>query len=236
MSEKKAYIRPGMNVDCLVEVSEQKRELDVRKSQVYELDDKVMIISQTTPPILPSFKGRGIDVTYVNDKDGMRIGISGKISRIVDDYKLSSSEKVGAVFLSNLTEEKQHNLRFAFRVRPPQTHKLILYNSQKETLEIVNISATGVRFSHDMTREYKVGQKINMYLDHEQVFYELKGRVVRKKLGRSEGRDKIEYVSVQFFDLDYRVEEKLYKIVRKIELQKRSNILRVRGDAGSKTT
>jgi hypothetical protein len=235
MSGKKTYIRPGMNVDCVLDVCEQERGLDVRRSQVYELDDAVMIISQTTPPILPSFKGRRIEVTCVNNNDDMRVGISGKISRIVDDYKLSSSERVGAVFLSSLTEEKQHNLRFAFRVRPPQAHKLILYNSQKETLEIVNISATGVRFSHDMTREYKVGQKINMYLGHEQVFYELKGRVVHKGFGRSERRNKIEYVSVQFLDLDYRVEEKLYKIVRKIELQKGSSILRVRGDASPKT-
>lgn len=219
MSKKKTYIRVGMNVDCVFEVREQKRKLDVRKSQVYEHSDKAMIISQTTPPILPSFIGRGIAVTYVNNKEAMRLGISGKVSRIVDDYKLSSSEKVGAVFLSDLSEEKQHNLRFAFRVRPPETYKLILYNSRKETLRIVDISATGVRFSHDMTREYEVGQQIKMYLGHEQAFYELKGHVVRKVLGRSENRDKIEHVAVQFLDLEYRDEDELYNLVRQIERQ-----------------
>ena len=225
MSKKKAHIKSGVNVDCVLEVCEQERVLDVRKSQVYELNDKVLIISQTTPPILSSFKGRSLSVTYVNNKDGIRMGISGKISRIVDDYKLSSSEKVRAVFLSDLTEEKQHNLRFAFRVRPPKTYKLILYNSHKETLGLVDISAIGVQFSHDMTREYKVGQQVKMYLGHEQAFYELKGRVVRKELDRSERRDKIEYVAVQFFDLDYRAEEELYRIVRNIEFHKGSNIL-----------
>ena len=225
MSKKKAYIRPGTNVDCVVEVSEQKSELDVRKSQVYEHSDKVMIISQTTPPILPSFKGRRIAVTYMNDNVSMRLSISGKIFRIVGDYKLSSSEKAMAVFLSDLSEEKQHNLRFAFRVRPPETYKLILYNSQKETLGIVDISATGVRFSHEMTREYKVGQQMKMYLGHEQAFYELKGLVVRKAFGKSEKGNKIEHVAVRFLDLDYRVEEELYRIVRNIDRQKRLNTL-----------
>ena len=39
MPEKEAYIRPGMNVDCVVEAVEHDRVLDVRKSQVYERND-----------------------------------------------------------------------------------------------------------------------------------------------------------------------------------------------------
>ena len=236
MSGGKAYIRPGMNVDCLLSVYEQGSGLDVRRSQVYELYDTVMIISQTNQHILPSYIGRGIEITCVNKKEGIRIGISGKISRIVDNYELSSSEKVGAVFLSNLSEEKQYNLRFAFRVSPSQAHELILRNSQEETLEIVNISATGVKFSHDMASEYKRGQIIKLYLSYEKAFYELKGRVVSKKPGRSERLGKVEYVSVKFLDLGYRVEEKLYKIVRKIELQKGSSGLEVRGNIGPEST
>jgi len=225
MSNKKSYIRTGMNVDCVVEVCEQKRELDVRKSQVYEHSDKVMIISQTTPPILPSSKGRRIAVTYVNNKEGIRMGLSGKISRIVDDYQLSSSERVRAVFLSDLSEEKQHNLRFAFRVRLPEAYKLILYNSQRETLGILDISAIGIRFSHDMTRENKVGQQMKMYLGHEQAFYELKGRVVRKELGSDEKRNIIEHVAVRFLDIDYRIEEEVHRIVRDIDRKNGLNIL-----------
>jgi len=214
-----------MNVDCVVEAREHERVLDVRKSLVYDLDDKVMIISQTTPLILPSLKGRRIDVTYVIHKENIRMGLSGKISRIVNDYQCSSSEKVGAVFLSDLSEEMHHNLRFAFRVRPPKTYKLILYNSQKETLGIMDISAIGVRFSHDMTCEYKVGQEMKMYLGHEQAFYELKGRVVRRELGSGEEHNKIEYVAVQFLDIGYRIEEEVHRIIRNIERQKTSNIL-----------
>ena len=89
----------------------------------------------------------------------------------------------------------------------------------------MDISAIGVRFSHDMTREYKVGQQMKMYLGHEQAFYELKGRVMRKELASSQKCDKIEYVALQFFDINCRIEEELHRIVRKIERQKPSNVL-----------
>jgi hypothetical protein len=214
-----------MNVDCVVATREHERQLDVRKSLVYDVDDKVMIIAQTTPPILPSFKGRSIDVTYVIHEESLRRGLSGTISRIVDDYQSSSSEKVGAVYLSDLSEGKQYNLRFAFRVKPSETYKLVLYNGQKETLGIEDISAIGVRFSHDMTREYNVGQQLMMYLGFEQAFYPLKGMVVRKVLGKSENRNKIEFVAVRFHDIEYRVEEELHKIVRNIERERGLNIL-----------
>jgi len=221
MSEKRPYIRPGMNVDCVLAIKEHERQLDVRKSLVYDLDNKVIIIAQTTPPILPSLKGRKIDVTYVIHKESLRMGLSGTISRIVDDYQSSSSEKLGAVYISDLSEEIHHNLRFAFRVKPPKTYKLILYNDQKETLGIIDISALGVLFFHDLKCDYKLGQQMMMYLGHEQAFYPLRGRVVRRERGGGEKRNKIEYVAVQFFDMDYHIEEELHRIVRNIERQKR---------------
>ncbi|MBW1800702.1 MAG: PilZ domain-containing protein, partial [Deltaproteobacteria bacterium] len=132
---------------------------------------------------------------------------------------------VAAIVLSDLSEERRHNLRFAFRVRPPADFDLTMYNSHKEDIKVVDISAIGVRFSHDLVREYKVGQEIKMYLGYEQAFYELKAQVVRKETGIGEGRNEIEYVAVQFLDIDYRIEEELFKIVRRIEFQQTSNRL-----------
>ena len=105
MSKKKAVIRPGLNVDCVIKVNENQKMVDVRKSQVYDLDDNIMIISQTDPEILSSLKGHRIAITYVSQEDGQRMGLSCRISRVVTDYRLSSSEKVGAVYLSDLSEE-----------------------------------------------------------------------------------------------------------------------------------
>lgn len=222
MSKSKTYIRPGMNIICVVDLYEQKRETDVRKSQVYEHNDEAMIISQTTPPILPSFKGRRIAVTYLNTENRVRLSVSGAISQIVNDYELSSSDRVGAVFLSDLSEEREHNLRSAYRVRPPKSYKLVMFNRHKETLAIVDISATGVRFAHDMTRKYKIGQEIKLYLGHDNAFYELKGQIVRKMRGKYK---KIEQVAVKFIDVDYRVEDELYSIIRNIERRNDLNVL-----------
>lgn len=223
MVKKESFIKPGMNVDCVVKLNEDKKVIDVRKATVFDLDNKIMIISQATPAIPPSFKGHRITITHVNKEDNIRIGLSGKIFRIVDDYMLSSSERVGAIYLSDLSEEKKDNMRFAYRVRPPENCGLTLYNSQQEPLEVIDISGLGVRFSHNLTREYKVDQELKLYLGFDQVFYELKARVVRKDAGAGAQLNKFEYVAVQFLDLDYRTAEELYRIVRKIDIKKRSN-------------
>jgi hypothetical protein len=220
MLRKKALIRPGMNVDCVVRMSDGDKSVDVRRSKVLDMDEKKMIISQTTPAILPSFYGNRIVVTYVNHNQYTRMGLSGKVLRIVDDYRLSSAEKAGAIILGDLSEEKQYNLRFGYRVRPPEGFDLTLLNDQKERLKVIDISALGVRFSHGKTREYNVGQEIKLYLGYDKAFYELKARVVRKEANGGGKGDKIEYVAMQFLDLDYRKEEELHKIVRGIDLQK----------------
>jgi hypothetical protein len=110
MVKKEFFIKPGMNVDCVMKVNEEKKVIDVRKTNVFDLDDKIMIISQATPAIPPSFKGHRIEITHVNKEDNIRIGLSGKIVQIVDDYMLSSSERVEAIYLSDLSEEKQYNM------------------------------------------------------------------------------------------------------------------------------
>jgi hypothetical protein len=47
--------------------------------------------------------------------------------------------------------------------------------------------------------------------------------VVRKEAGTGVQLNKFEYVAVQFLNLDYRTAEELYRVVRKIEVQKSSN-------------
>ncbi|MFC1823536.1 PilZ domain-containing protein [Thermodesulfobacteriota bacterium] len=222
MAEKEAFIRPGMNVDCVVKVNEARKSVDIRKAKVFDIDSKTMVLSQTTPAMPTSLMGQTLVVTRVSCQDNVRIGLSGKITGIVNDYQLSSSDKVDAITLSELSEEKQHNLRFAYRIRPAENCGLTLYNSQKEAIEVIDISAHGVRFSHDLTREYFIDQKMNLYIGFEQTFYELTAQVVRKERDSGLKRNNIEYVAVQFIDLDYRVEEELYKIVRNIEILKTS--------------
>jgi len=223
MTKEEIFIKPGMNVDCVLKVNEDKKAIDVRKATVFNLDNDIMIISQVTPAIPPYFNEQRIAITHVNKENNIRIGLTGKIFRIADDYMLSSSEKVGAIYLSDLSEESQYNMRFAYRIRPLENCGLTLYNNQQMPLDVIDISGLGVRFSHSLKNEYKVGQEIKLYLDFDHAFFELKARVVRKEAGASPQLNKFEYVAVQFLDLNYRTAGELYRIVRKIEAQKNAN-------------
>ena len=129
---------------------------------------------------------------------------------------------VEAIYLSDLSEEKHYNMRFAYRIRPPENCGLTLYNSQLKPLEVIDISSLGVRFCRDLTGEYKVNQELKLHLRFDHAFYELKARVVRKEPGTGEKLNELEYVAAQFLELDYRTAEDLYKIIRKIEVKKSS--------------
>jgi hypothetical protein len=225
MAENTPSISRGMLVDCIVTVDEDKRSIDVRRAKVFRVDAKGVILSQTNPAIPESAKGSKLVVTFLDAKNN-RMGFSAVISQITTHYQLSAEHKVGAVLLTNLTEEKQQNLRMAFRVRLAENTGLTLYNSQKEALEMIDLSGSGARFTHDLKNEYKVGQRIKLYLGYERVFYELKAEVVRK--GDSSGAEvkNREQVAVRFLDLDLRTEDEIYKMVRNIEIRKASPVVK----------
>ncbi|MCP4715041.1 MAG: PilZ domain-containing protein [Deltaproteobacteria bacterium] len=217
MDACKAMIRPGLSVDCAVRVDEQNNVIDVRKATVYDALEKVMILSQPSPRLLPSYVGKRIGITYIDEKTHLRMGQSGKIDKIIKDYVLAKAHNVEAVFLEGLSELKQYNLRFAYRVRPPEDFEVNLYSHTRELLEIIDVSALGVKFSHSMEQKYEIDQSIKLYLGYEQVFHELKGRVVRKESGIGATLKKFEYVAVQFLDLDTHIEEELRRMIRGIE-------------------
>jgi hypothetical protein len=221
MAEITPSISRGMLVDCILKVDEDKRSIDVRRAKVFRVDPKGVIISQTNPAIPASAKGSKLVVTFLDAKNH-RMGFTAVISQITTEYQLTAEHKVGAILLTNFTEEKQQNLRMAFRVRLAENTDMTLYNSQKEALEVLDLSGSGARFSHDLKNEYKVGQQIKLYLGYERVFYELKAQVVRK--GDPSGAEvkNREQVAVKFLDLDLRTEGAIYKIVRSIEVRKAS--------------
>jgi len=221
MAEKSPSVLPGMIVDCIVNAEEDKRSIDVRRANVFHADAKSVILSQTTPAIPTSSKGIRLVVTFLDTKRN-RIGFSGMISQIMTDYQLSIEEKVGAILLSDLTDEKLHNLRSAFRVTLGKNSGLTLYNSQKERLEVIDLSGHGARFSHDLKNEYRIGEQIKLYLGYERAFYELKAKVVRKMDTYRPGVKNREQVGVKFIELDLRIENEIFRIVRNIEIRKTS--------------
>lgn len=208
-------IRPGTKVECAVKIDEVNEEIDVRQAVIYDSFEDEIIMSQTTPELLSPFAGKRIAVTYIEGKDNVRKGLSGKVNKIIKDYKLSSSQTVPAIVLTELSDLKEYNIRLLYRVRPPEESDIKLSTSDNEMLEIVDISVSGVKFCHSQSWKLKVNQEIKLCLKLHDEPHEVSARVVRKEEGQH--TRKVEYVAVQFLGLSKHSEDELAKTVREIE-------------------
>jgi len=90
----KHLIRPGTQVECAVRIDEGKQEIDLRNALVYDSLDNKIILSDTDPQLLRSYVGKRIAATYIDRSNKTRMGVSGKINKILKNYA-SSIKSVG---------------------------------------------------------------------------------------------------------------------------------------------
>ncbi len=212
-------LRPGIRAECVISLDEQRNKVDVRNVMVYDSSAEELVISQTSPRLLPSIVGKRIAVTYVDHNVNVRYGVTGKVEKIIKNYRLSSSQTVAAVILTELSLLKEYNIRMSYRVRSSEDSPVILTTNYDEQLEIIDISASGVKFAHKKIREFKKDQVITLLLRLQIKTHEVKARVVRKEQGK--GIRDIEFVAVQFLNISKKLEDQLARKVREIERQNR---------------
>ena len=82
-------------------------------------------------------------------------------------------------------------------------------------MEIIDISASGVKFSCGHSWESKINDEIKLSLRLGDKRYEVDARIVRTDQGKH--RRKIEYVAVQFLKLRENLQDELARAIREIE-------------------
>ena len=202
--EKLADIKPGMSVNIVLNVDIDKEITDVRNAIVYDVNDAEVMISQTNPPFTRYYIGKGITVTYlVKRKEGpCRIGFSAKVTGILNDYNLYSSNTVQAVKILKDSALKVYDLRMHYRVNPTSESGIHLFVGN-EKVNLLDISMGGARFSHPIDSPIELGVMIKMILiiDLERFDIEAKSVNVWHPSDAARLAD-LEYVSVQFFKMD----------------------------------
>lgn len=198
-------IRPGMRVDIVVSTDFVKELTDVRRAVVYEIDKKRIVLSQSSPPLTRYYLNRGMVLTYiVAGKEGpIRVGVFCKLTDIVP-YRIASDEPVQAVVMNVKSGAELQNLRMHFRVRPRSDQNLAVY-LENERANIVDISVGGAMLSHSDSRPYKVHDRIETSIVIDGERFEFVSLVLRVWRPYMDQRQRIEYVSVQFLDMDRRL-------------------------------
>ena len=202
--EKLVDIRPGMSVNVVLNVDVDEEIADVRNAVVYDVDGVEIILSQTNPPFTKYYIGTEITVTYLvkRKESPSRIGFSGKVINILNDYSLHSSKTVQAINIVRKSELKTYDLRMHYRVSPKSNSGIHLYVGGEE-VNLLDISMGGARFCHPRDNPIEPGVMIKMILTVDLERFDIEAKTVNVWYPSEAGsRADLEYVSLQFSKLD----------------------------------
>ncbi len=201
---KLVEIRPGMNVNIIAHVDINEEKTDVINAIVYDVDDVRIILSQTTPPLPEFYIGKEITVTYLARKEDelSRIGFTGEIIKVLNDYQLYSSQTVQAISVLRQGGFKAYDLRMHYRVKPKWDSGVDIY-LEGEKVNIIDISMGGARICHVKKNPIKTGTAIAISLSIDRQKFVMEATALDVWYPHeSDRKTDLEYITVQFQKLD----------------------------------
>lgn len=195
VSEK---LRPGLSINLIFDVLSPFLAM---KSSLYDVRGSRVIISQTSPPILPSHVGEEVSISFVTKNKGQRVtryGFSARVIKLIPNYEIFSSQRVPAVELEQKSDVKEINRRAMFRITPTRNSKIKIMLGN-ETVDIVDISLGGAKIKHAMGRVLEPNEEIRLTLIIEYRKFTVPSRVIRvDQIRNSVNSHAAQLVSVQF--------------------------------------
>ncbi len=197
-------VNPGMSVNIVADVNVDKETTEVRNAIVYDVNGTTLLLSQTNPPFTKYHISNEIAVTYVaKSREGVgRIGFVAKLTGIVDNYNLSGSSIVQALAVLRKSRLKAYDLRMHYRVCPRSYSGINLHIGQ-ERISPIDISMGGARFCHSKDHPTESRTIIKLILELDADKFDIEAKTISVWYITEAGRrTDLEYVSVQFMNLD----------------------------------
>ena len=172
-------IKPGIMVEINLDPSSA--SVDPLKAVIYDVRGKHLVLSQTSPPLLPPPPKDPVDISYIIRKgnSARRLGFSALVSGFGDDYELSSGMRVPTVIVEMKNDPEETSFRKGFRTRTPSNSGLALA-IQARDYPIFDISLTGVNFiQSSLQPPFKPSAVLECRLNIDGQNYPLKARVIR---------------------------------------------------------
>lgn len=212
-------IKPGLAADIVVNVDFEKELVDVRRAVVYDVIDKRIILSETSPPIARRHVGNRVAVTYsVKEKDNpVRYGFYGEIVELIRDYELASAETVVAVVVEQESDPVETNIRMFYRAEPRGDSGVALFIAG-EKVNIIDISIGGAKVTHPGVHPFEHGRRVEGVLHLDGEAYDIEARILRVWQTREHHRiTDMEFVTMQFLNIDSDLEDLLARKIREVE-------------------
>jgi len=212
-------IRPGLNVNIIVNIDHMRETVDIGNSIIHEVAGDRMIVAQTDPPVSRTHLGKELFVTFL-EKSGAqtrRFGFPATVVEFIKDFELSSSLKVQALILKRAGEYEEYNLRMFYRLEPPGNCGIDI-RLEGKSVSIIDISIGGAKFSHEKIYPFKINETVKLTLSVEGVPYTVEAKVLRAWEPENERiRKTVALVSVQFIDMEAHLKNTLARKIRDVE-------------------
>jgi hypothetical protein len=216
-------IRPGLNINIIVNIDHMRETVDVGNSIIHEMAGDRMIVAQTDPPISRTHLGKELFVTFLDRSDGQprRFGFPAIVVEFIKEFELSSSLKVQALVLKKAGAFEEYNLRMFYRLEPP-TDCGIRISVDGKGVNLIDISIGGAKFSHEKVFPFEIGAPVKLSLYVDDVPYTVEAKVLRVWQPDNERiRKTVALASVQFTDMEAHLKNVLARKIRDIEREMR---------------
>ena len=210
-----------MSVEFLYYADFVKDNVSLMRSIVFDVIDKKIILSQSSPPLFRSSLKRDILVTYLDNivKNGIRFGFQATVVDLWERYEIASGERVSAIIIERKSIPQPVNIRLNYRLKLPSLSGFALYVRDKRA-SIIDLSIGGVKISLKGVELLKPQDQIKLRFRFNNRDFNLEGEVVRIWSNVTAGRrDDVQLISIKFINADKEFEHLLGQQIFRVERQ-----------------
>ena len=212
-------LKAGTNLDIIFENEIDKSNAHYLKAVVYDYEDDLITISQTSPALNRNFLERRILVTFLVNIEGriLRFGFPARLIDLIATYQISSGKDVEALQIQKYTDPSPVDFRMYFRVRLPSQSDLSLF-LKEEKVNLLDISIGGAKFTYPKRYIFRPADPVKCTLIIGATIFNVNARVRSVKTPSEVAANKnLQYVSVEFSHDDKKLEASLGKAILDIE-------------------
>lgn len=226
-------LRPQTRLDLILDVDLLNDFIDVRTTNVLEINAQSIIISQPDPPVFKSMIGRNMEATFVKrdpvSSEMVRWGWRAEITDLISNYKVRADDENSAqvVSLSRPLENQglsPTNARMDYRLAIRSDTKISIQTHPSfGRISLLDFSAGGMLIGIPRPPQATVGMQLWFTLIFptqpgldQPTSVSGEGKVVRIKV---EDGDRLAQVGLQFLNLDLSATRTLQKIINHYMLE-----------------
>ena len=212
-------LKAGNSVDIIFENEIAKSNAHYLKAVVYDYENDLITISQTSPALNRNFLDRRILVTFlVNiERRLLRFGFPARLIDLIATYQIASGNSVEALQIKKYADPAPVDFRMYFRVRMPSQSDLSLFYKE-EKVNLMDISIGGAKFIYSKKYTFRPADMIKCTLIIGATIFNVDAKVRSVRAPSEEGANKnLQHVAVEFNHDNKQMEALLSKAILDIE-------------------